>query len=376
MESANRRLKSIQQHIQPEDTASDRNRCPYMEPDRDRVFSRLLVGMPLRICVTGAAGNIAYSLIFKIAAGEMFGPRQQIALHLLDVPQAAEGLRGVHMELVDCAYPLISEIVATTDVSQAFKMVDVAILVGAFPRQKGMERKDLLQKNAAIFKEQGKAINDYASRNVKVLVVGNPANTNCWLAAENAPEIPKTNFSALTRLDQNRGTGQIAQRLSVPASTVKNVVIWGNHSATQYPDVSLASITDHPVSGVTSSVASSINDEKWIRSEFITTVQQRGAEIIKARKLSSAASAAQAIVDHLRDWLMGTADGRIVSMAVVSDGSYGVPKGIVFSFPVRCRAGNFEIIQGIPLSTFSQEKMQITAKELIEERDEALAFLK
>jgi len=328
----------------------------------------VLLNSPIKILITGAAGQIAYSLIFMVANGNIFGPNQPIILHLLDIPSMLDVLKGVEMEIIDCSFPLIKEIIITSDVKTAFLGVEVAILVGAFPRQKGMERKDLLKKNAIIFKEQGKALNDFASRNVKVLVVGNPANTNCLIAMENAPDIPKENFTALTRLDHNRAKSQIALKLKVPVEDIHNVIIWGNHSATQYPDITYSYITNYPVIGMKTNVRSLINDDHWIQNEFISIIQQRGAEIIKARKLSSAASAANAIIDHLKDWLTGTPEGEIVSMAVVSDGSYGIPKGLIYSFPVTCKNGKYTIIQGFPISEFSQKKMDITTNELLEEK--------
>jgi len=284
-------------------------------------------------------------------------------------------LKGVDMEITDCAYPLVSEVLCTSDVKAAFLNVDVVLMVGAFPRQKDMERKDLLKKNAAIFKEQGKALNEYASRNVKVLVVGNPANTNALIAAECAPNLPKENFTCLTRLDHNRAKAQIAQRLRVPVRDIHNVIIWGNHSSTQYPDINHAFVQNFPTPGFKSNVRAAVNDDQWLQNTFISVVQQRGTEIIKARKLSSAASAANAIVCHMRDWLFGTPEGEVVSMGVYSDGSYGVPKGIIYSFPVTCSNGTWSIVQGLVVNEFSKQKMQITAKELLEEKKDAFEFL-
>jgi len=338
-----------------------------------KIWPRLTQGEPIRVCVTGAAGNIAYSLIFMIASGHMFGPKQRVALHLLDIPPMEKVLKGVEMEILDCAFPLVSGVICTSEPKVAFMNVDVAILVGAFPRQKGMERKDLLKKNAEIFKAQGKAMNDYASRNVKVLVVGNPANTNCLIAMNCAPDLPKSNFSALTRLDHNRAKAQIAQNLKVPLDTVHNVVIWGNHSATQYPDISYGYVGNHP--HIRTPIRSAVNNDQWLQNEFIATVQQRGAEIIKARNNSSAASAAWAVVNHMRDWLLGTPEGEIVSMAVCSDGSYDIPAGLIFSFPVTCRNGEWTMVKGLKVTEFSRKKLDLTTQELQEEKQDAFSFL-
>jgi len=332
---------------------------------------------PLRICVTGAAGQIAYSLLPMICQGRMLGPNQPVILHLLDIPPAENALKGVCMELQDCAFTLLKGIVATTNVQEAFTNVDICVLVGAFPRKKGMLRADLLEKNAGIFKEQGKAINDFASRNVKVLVVGNPANTNCLIAQTLAPSIPAKNFSALTRLDHNRARGLIGNKLNADVSDVSNVVIWGNHSATQYPDVSRGVVFNHPSKGVTTPVKAAVNDPQYVQTEFIQTVQQRGAAVIKARGLSSAMSAANAVCDHIHDWFNGTKrEGELISMAVCSDGSYGIKKGLIFSFPVLCK-GNFEyeIVQGLEIDDFSREKLNITEKELTEEMESSFKFL-
>eukprot|EP01114_Cavostelium_apophysatum_P024245 TRINITY_DN9430_c0_g1_i1.p1 TRINITY_DN9430_c0_g1~~TRINITY_DN9430_c0_g1_i1.p1 ORF type:complete len:412 (+),score=89.56 TRINITY_DN9430_c0_g1_i1:490-1725(+) len=408
MEDATRRISNIQGHLTPNNTAScpaSGGKCPStggkcpstggkcqggsccqgsssnqsgvcpVTGHSSKTPSRFTDPNPIRVVVTGAAGNIAYSLIFMIASGRMFGPSKPVILHLLDIPPMAQALNGVEMEIRDCAFPLVKGVVATTDVKTGFMHVDVAILVGAFPRQKGMERKDLLKKNAAIFKEHGRAINDFASRDVKVVVVGNPANTNCLIALTCAPDIPKENFSALTRLDHNRAISQVADKLGVAVDDVKNVIIWGNHSATQYPDVSFASVRNFGPSGVSTSLRSAINDESWVNQEFISSVQQRGAKIIEARKLSSAASAAHAVVCHVRDWVLGTREGEIVSMAVYSDGSYGTPQGVIYSFPVTCSQGKWTIVQGLPISEFSKKKMQATAEELLEEKKDAFSFL-
>jgi len=320
---------------------------------------------PIRVLVTGAAGQIAYSLIFLIARGELFGKEQPIILHLLDVTFCQESLHGVVLEITDCAYSVVHGVVATTDVKEAFTDIDYALLVGAFPRKEGMERKDLLEKNASIFKEQGAALNSYASKNVKVLVVGNPANTNALLAMSAAPDIPKENFSALTRLDHNRAKAQIAERLKITVASVHNVVIWGNHSSTQYPDVTHGYVE---IDGVKKSVKEAINDDAYLKGGFITTVQQRGAAIIKARKLSSAASATAAIIDHIRNWVYGTPEGEYVSMAVRSDGSYGIEKDLIYSFPVTCKDGKYTIVQGLEIDDFSREKMKLSEAELLDEK--------
>lgn len=280
---------------------------------------------------------------------------------------AQDALRGVVMELEDGAYPLLRQVITTTDPAVAFKDVDIAILVGAFPRKQGMERKELLEKNAGIFKEQGAAIDKFASRNVKVLVVGNPANTNCLICKHYAPSIPAENFSALTRLDHNRAKAQVAMRLGLPVAEVKNVIIWGNHSSTQYPDVNHGSAAGKVI-------REAVADDAYLNGEFIKTVQVRGAAIIEARKLSSAMSAAQAIVDHVNNWVLGTPEGEWVSMAVASDGSYGIEQGLIYSYPVTCKDGKYTIVQGLSIDDFSRQKMDITKQELIEERQAALGI--
>ena len=322
--------------------------------------------------ITGAAGQIAYSLVFMVARGDMLGADQPVILHLLDIAQMMEGLSGVVMELEDGAFPLVHGIVATDQIKEAFDGVKYALLVGSIPRREGMERKDLLTKNAAIFQQQGKALNDYAARDVKVLVVGNPANTNALIAQHFAPNLPKENFSALTRLDHNRAKTQIAKRLKVNVHNVHNVVIWGNHSSTQYPDITSAFAL---VNNQRVSVKDAVNDDTWVQTEFLTSVQQRGSAVIKIRKLSSAASAATAIVNHMHDWIFGTAEGQLVSMAVPSDGSYGVPEGLMFSYPVSTSGGKYKIAQGIELSEFSKKKLEETRKELEDEKKQAMEFL-
>ncbi|XP_066279443.1 malate dehydrogenase, cytoplasmic-like isoform X2 [Branchiostoma lanceolatum] len=327
----------------------------------------------LRVCVTGAAGQIAYSLLYSVAKGDVFGKDQPIILTLLDIAPMMGVLEGVVMELQDCALPILQEIKATADEREAFTDIDVAMLVGAMPRREGMERKDLLKANAKIFQSQGKSLDQYAKKTVKVVVVGNPANTNALIAMKCAPSIPKENFSCLTRLDQNRAKSQIAAKCSVPTSGVKKVTIWGNHSSTQFPDAMHAVVVKD---GKDTKATEAVNDDAWLKGDFITTVQKRGAAVIAARKLSSAMSAAKAICDHVRDWVQGTTDGDWVSMGVISDGNtYGVPEGLIYSFPVTLSGGKWTIVDGLSVDAFAREKMDITAKELIEERDAALEFI-
>ncbi|MCB1662098.1 MAG: malate dehydrogenase [Pseudomonadales bacterium] len=313
----------------------------------------------VRVAVTGAAGGIAYSLIFKIASGEMLGADQPVILHLVEIPQAMKALRGVAMELEDCAFPLVQQVNVYDDPNAGFAGVHYALLVGARPRGPGMERKDLLTENAKIFSVQGKALNDNANPDVRVLVVGNPANTNALIASRNAPNLSPAQFTAMTRLDHQRAKGILGNKLATNSSDVKGVIIWGNHSATQYPDLHHASIHGTP--------ALEAVDEAWYKEQFIALVQQRGAAIINARGASSSASAAQAAIDHMRSWALGTGDDW-VSMAIPSDGSYGVETGIIYSFPVRCNYGRYEIVQGLEVSEFSRGKMKATEKELLEER--------
>lgn len=324
----------------------------------------------IRVVVTGAAGQIAYSLLYQLAKGDVFGADQPLSLHLLDIEPMMGVLNGVVMELHDCALPLLREVVATADPAVAFKDVDAAFLVGAMPRKEGMERKDLLAANVKIFKAQGQAMDKFAKKTVKVLVVGNPANTNALICSKYAPSIPAENFTAMTRLDQNRAQSQIAVRLGVPVSQVRNVTIWGNHSSTQFPDVRHAVVT---VDGADKAVYDAVADDAWLTGDFVTTVQKRGAAVIAARKLSSAMSAAKAAADHMRDWWCGSGSASWVSMGVFSDGSYGTPQGVMFSFPVRCEAGKWQIVQGLVMDDFATGKLAATGKELMEERDEALA---
>ena len=315
---------------------------------------------PVRVAITGAAGQIGYQLAFRIASGQMLGADQPVTLQLLEITPALDALKGVVMELSDCAFPTLAGIVATDDPNEAFKDTDYALLVGARPRGPGMERNDLLQANAAIFSVQGKALNEHASRNVKVLVVGNPANTNALIAQSNAPDLDPRNFTAMTRLDHNRAMAQLATKTGSHVNDIKRMAIWGNHSATQYPDVYHATVNGK--------VAAELVDEAWLSNEFIPVVQQRGAAIIKARGASSAASAASAAIDHVRDWALGTPEGDWVSMAVPADGSYGIEPGVVYSYPVRCSDGDYEIVQGLDINDFSRGRMDETAKELREER--------
>jgi malate dehydrogenase len=319
---------------------------------------------PVRVTITGAAGQIGYALLFRVASGAMLGKDQPVILQLLEITPALGAVAGVVMELDDCAFPLLQEVTYTDDPNVAFKDTDYALLVGSRPRGPGMERKDLLEANAAIFSVQGKALNDNASRDVKVLVVGNPANTNSLIAQRNAPDLDPRNFTAMTRLDHNRAMAQLAQKTGKHVSDVTGLCIWGNHSATQYPDIHRAAVDG--------TEAMSLVDMDWYTSDFIPTVQQRGAAIIEARGASSAASAANAAIDHMHDWALGS-DG-IVSMGVYSDGSYGIAEGLIYSFPVRCSGGDWEIVQGIDIGEFSQEKMTATETELAEERD-AVAHL-
>ncbi|MFT7287506.1 MAG: malate dehydrogenase [Halieaceae bacterium] len=321
---------------------------------------------PVRVTVTGAAGQIGYALLFRIASGAMLGDDQPVILHLLDITPAMDALEGVRMELDDCAFPLLSGIVCTDDPAVGFKDADYALLVGARPRGPGMERKDLLEANAAIFSVQGKAINDSASRDIKVLVVGNPANTNALITQRNAPDIDPRNFTAMMRLDHNRAKTQIAQKLSANISAVSQMTVWGNHSATQYPDLHQTMVKG--------AVASEQVEQSWYEDSFIPTVQQRGAAIIKARGASSAASAANAAIDHMRDWALGTPADDWVSMGVYSDGSYGIAEGLIYSFPCRCAGGDWSIVQGLDINDFSRARMQATEQELTEERD-AVAHL-
>jgi malate dehydrogenase len=319
---------------------------------------------PIRVAVTGAAGQIGYSLLFRIAAGDMLGADQPVILQLLEIPddKAQKALKGVMMELDDCAFPLLQGMVATADPMVAFKDAEVALLVGARPRGPGMERKDLLAANGQIFAPQGKALDRVAKRNVKVLVVGNPANTNCLIAMKNAPSLKPQQFTGMMRLDHNRAASQVSQKIGRPVASIRKMVVWGNHSATQYPDVFQAEVDGKKVWPM-------INDQAWLEGAFIPTVQKRGAAIIDARGLSSAASAASAAMDHIRDWVHGSREGDWVTMGVPSDGAYGIPEGVIYGYPVTCRGGAYEIVKGIDISEFGRKRMDNTLKELHEERE-------
>ena len=315
---------------------------------------------PVHVAVTGAAGQIGYALLFRIASGEMLGKDQPVCLHLLEITPALDALKGVVMELKDCAFPLLHDIVATDKAEEAFKDVSYALLVGARPRGPGMERKDLLEANGAIFGPQGKALNDHAKRDVKVLVVGNPANTNALIAQQNAPDLDPKCFTAMVRLDHNRAMSQLADKTGKHSKDIKKMTIWGNHSSTQYPDLHHAEVDGKP--------AMDQVDGEWYENTFIPDVQQRGAAIIKARGASSAASAASAAIDHMRSWALGTDKDDWVSMAIPSDGSYGIAEGVIYGYPVTCKDGKYEIVQGLEIGEFSRTRMDATEKELREER--------
>lgn len=315
---------------------------------------------PVRVTITGAAGQIGYQLAFRIASGQMLGDDQPVILQLLEIPPALPALHGVVMELDDCAFDTLAGIEATDDANAAFRDSQYALLVGARPRGPGMERKDLLEANAAIFSMQGKAMNEHASRDIRVLVVGNPANTNALIASSNAPDIDRSRFTAMTRLDHNRAIAQLAAKTGKHVSEVRRMTIWGNHSATQYPDVYHATVGGDP--------AASLVDEDWLAEEFIPTVQQRGAAIIAARGASSAASAASAAIDHVRDWALGTPEGDWVSMGIPADGSYGIDEGVIYSYPVRCNDGGYQIVADLEINDFSRTRMETTEAELREER--------
>ena len=317
---------------------------------------------PVRVAVTGGAGQIGYSLLFRIASGAMLGPDQPVILQMLEITPALGALEGVGMELDDCAFPLLAGMVKTDDANQAFEGADYALLVGSMPRKAGMERSDLLAANGGIFTGQGKALSDSANPDCKILVVGNPANTNCLIAMHNAPNIPNANFTAMTRLDHNRAMAQLAQKTGTTVNDITKMTIWGNHSATQYPDLFHAEVNG-------ANAAAMVNDQAWLDGTFLPTVQKRGAAIIEARGLSSAASAASAAIDHMRDWAAGTPDGDWVSMAIVSDGSYGAPENIITSYPCTTSGGTYSVVQGLEIDAYSQSKMDATWAELVEERD-------
>ena len=315
---------------------------------------------PVRVAITGAAGQIGYALLFRIASGEMLGKDQPVILQLLDLPQAQNAVKGVMMELQDCAFPLLAGMVATDDPEVAFKDADVAILVGARPRSKGMERADLLSANAEIFTVQGAALNKTASRDVKVLVVGNPANTNAYIAMKSAPDLPAKNFTAMLRLDHNRALSQVAEKIGKAVGNIEKLCVWGNHSPTMYADYRFATVDGQDVKDL-------INDQEWNANTFLPTVGKRGAAIIEARGLSSAASAANAAIDHIHDWVLGT-NGKWVTMGVPSDGSYGIPEGTMFGFPVTCENGEYKLVEGLEIDEFSQECINVTLNELEEEK--------
>jgi malate dehydrogenase len=317
---------------------------------------------PVRVAVTGAAGQIGYAILFRIASGQLLGADTPIHLSLLEIPDAVKAAEGTAMELVDSAFPLLTGIDISDDPNKAFDRVNVALLVGARPRSKGMERSDLLEANGGIFKPQGQALNGHAADDIRVLVVGNPANTNCLIAQSNAPDIPRERFTAMTRLDHNRSIGQLANKTQVAVSEITNMTVWGNHSATQYPDIFHAKVGGQNAAEV-------VDDRDWIENDFIPTVQQRGAAIIEARGSSSAASAANAAIDHVHDWLLGTPADDWVSMSISSDGSYGVDEGLISSFPVTCRNGSYEVVQGLEIDDFSRSRIDKTVNELKEERD-------
>ncbi len=317
---------------------------------------------PVRVAVTGAAGQIGYAILFRIASGQLLGPDTPVQLSLLEIPPAVKAAEGTAMELDDCAFPLLRGIDISDDPNQAFDGVSVALLVGARPRSKGMERADLLEANGGIFKPQGEALNAHAASDIRVLVVGNPANTNCLIAQSNAPDIPRERFTAMTRLDHNRAIAQLAAKAGVTVDDITNMTIWGNHSATQYPDIFHAKVNGR-------NAAETVNDQSWLEGDFIPTVQKRGAAIIEARGASSAASAANAAIDHVHDWVLGTPAGDWVSMAIPSDGSYGVAEGVISSFPVTCSGGAYEVVQGLDIDDFSRGRIDATVNELGEERD-------
>ncbi|SCX61633.1 malate dehydrogenase [Nitrosospira sp. Nsp1] len=317
---------------------------------------------PIRIAITGAAGQIGYSLLFRIAAGDMLGQDQPVILQLLDIPPSLPSLKGVIMELDDCAFPLLADVTIADDPKSAFRDADIAMLVGARPRSKGMERKDLLEANGTIFIGQGRALNEVAHRDVKVLIVGNPCNTNAYIAMKNAPDLKPANFSSMMRLDHNRALSQIAIKLGQSVGSVKKMIVWGNHSATQYPDLNHVEVGGNKA-------ASLIDDPAWVEDYFIPTVQHRGTEVIEARGMSSAASAANAAIAHIRDWVYGTQENDWVSMGISSDGSYGIPDGVMYGFPVVCEKGAYHIVPDLEISEFSKEKMQAAYRELVDERD-------
>jgi malate dehydrogenase len=316
---------------------------------------------PVRVAVTGAAGQIGYAILFRIASGQLLGPDTPVHLSLLEIPAALKSVEGTAMEIDDCAFPLVAGVDITDDPNKAFDGANVALLIGARPRTKGMERSDLLEANGGIFKPQGKALNDHAASDIKVLVVGNPANTNCLIAKSHAPDIPAERFTSMMRLDHNRAIAQLAVKVGATVRDVTNMTVWGNHSPTQYPDIFHAKVKGQ-------NAAEAANDQEWLENDFIPTVQKRGAAVIEARGASSAASAANAAVGHVRDWVLGTPEGDWVSMGIPSDGSYGIDEGLIFGFPVTCSGGSYEIVQGLDLNDFSQSRLDVTVNELKDER--------
>jgi malate dehydrogenase len=317
---------------------------------------------PVRVAVTGAAGQIGYAILFRIASGQLLGPETPVHLSLLEIPAALKAVEGTAMELDDCAFPLLAGVDISDDPNRAFDRVNVAMLIGARPRTKGMERSDLLEANGGIFKPQGKALGDHAASDIKVLVVGNPANTNCLIAMSNAPDIPAERFTSMMRLDHNRAIAQLARRVNAPIGDVTNMTVWGNHSPTQYPDIFHAKVKGQ-------NAAEAVSDQEWLENDFIPTVQKRGTAVIEARGASSAASAANAAVDHVHDWVLGTRSGDWVSMGIPSDGSYGVDEGLIAGFPVTCSGGSYEVVQGLELGDFSRARLEVTVNELGEERE-------
>ena len=316
---------------------------------------------PVRVAVTGAAGQIGYAILFRIASGQLLGPDTSVHLSLLEIPAALKAVEGTAMELDDSAFPLLAGVDITDDPNKAFDGVSIGLLIGARPRTKGMERSDLLEANGGIFKPQGKAINDHAASDIKVLVVGNPANTNCLIARSNAPDIPAERFTSMMRLDHNRAMAQLAAKAGAPVADISNMTVWGNHSPTQYPDIFHAKVQGK-------NAAEAVNDQEWLENDFIPTVQKRGTAVIEARGASSAASAANAAIDHVRDWVLGTRDGDWVSMGIPSDGSYGIDQGLIAGFPVSCSNGTYEVVQGLELNDFSRARLEVTVKELNDER--------
>ena len=317
---------------------------------------------PVRVAVTGAAGQIGYAILFRIASGQLLGADTPVHLSLLEIPAALKAVEGTAMEIDDCAFPLVAGVDITDDPNQAFDGASVALLIGARPRTKGMERSDLLEANGGIFKPQGKALNDHAASDIRVLVVGNPANTNCLIAKSHAPDIPAERFTSMMRLDHNRAVAQLASKAGATVSDITNMTVWGNHSPTQYPDIFNAKVKGQNAAEV-------VSDQEWLENDFLPTVQKRGAAVIEARGASSAASAANAAVDHVRDWVMGTSDGDWVSMGIPSDGSYGVEEGVIFGYPVTCSGGSYQIVQGLDLNDFSKSRLDVTVNELKDERE-------